>query len=263
MEVIKIEKLNFSYGKRKILNDIDLTIADKKLTGILGPNGCGKTTLLKNILGYLHNNSGNIEILNKNSRKYTQKEKSKCISLVPQKSQLMSAMNVEDFVLMGRLPHLENNWSGYTKKDREIAEDSLKELGLEKFCNRTAVTLSGGEFQRVLLARAIAQDTDIILLDEPTSALDLNHALELMEKVKEIIHKKGKTAVAVLHDLNLASMFCDEIIMLKNGKVYCKGTPKETMTKENLKNIHDLESEIFYTEEGIPYIIPKLKKEKR
>ncbi|MGN0944017.1 ABC transporter ATP-binding protein, partial [Fusobacterium varium] len=185
MEVIKIEKLNFSYGKRKILNDIDLTIADKKLTGILGPNGCGKTTLLKNILGYLHNNSGNIEILNKNSRKYTQKEKSKCISLVPQKSQLMSAMNVEDFVLMGRLPHLENNWSGYTKKDREIAEDSLKELGLEKFCNRTAVTLSGGEFQRVLLARAIAQDTDIILLDEPTSALDLNHALELMEKVKE------------------------------------------------------------------------------
>ena len=80
---------------------------------------------------------------------------------------------------------------------------------------------------------------------------------------KEIIHKKGKTAVAVLHDLNLAAMFCDEIIMLKNGKVYCKGTPKETMTKENLKNIYDLESEIFYTDEGIPYIIPKLKKEKK
>lgn len=263
MEVIKIEKLNFSYGERKILNNIDLTISEKKLTGILGPNGCGKTTLLKNILGYLHSSSGNIEILDKNSRDYTQKEKSKCISLVPQKSQLMSAMDVEDFVLMGRLPHLENNWSGYTKHDRETAQAALKELGLEKFCQRTAVTLSGGEFQRVLLARAITQDTDIILLDEPTSALDLNHALELMEKVKEIIKEKKKTAVAVLHDLNLAAMFCDEIVMLKNGKVYCKGTPKETLTKENLKNIYDLECEIFYTDNEIPYVIPKVKREAR
>ena len=261
MEAIKIEKLNFSYGKRKILKDIDLTITPNKLTGILGPNGCGKTTLLKNILGYLHNSLGDIHILGKNSKSYTQKEKSKSISLVPQKSQLMSAMDVEDFVLMGRLPHLENNWSGYTKEDRKTAQNSLKELGLEKFSKRTAVTLSGGEFQRVLLARAITQDTDIILLDEPTSALDLNHALELMAKVKEIIKEREKTAVAVLHDLNLAAMFCDEIVMLKDGKVYCKGTPKETFTRENLKDIYDLDCEIFYTEDQIPYIIPKIKKQ--
>lgn len=259
MEIINIENLNFGYGERQILNNLSLSIDKKKLVGILGPNGCGKSTLLKNILGYLHSSSGTIKIDNKNSNEFSQKEKSKLISLVPQKSQLMSAMNVEEFVLMGRLPHLENSWKGYSREDRELAEKALNSLDLERFKKRTATTLSGGEFQRVLLARAITQDTEIILLDEPTSALDLNHAIELMEKVKEIVRKEGKTAVAVLHDLNLAALFCDELIMLKNGKLFCKGTPKEVLTKENLKEVYDLNCDIFYGENDFPYIIPKIK----
>ena len=226
MEIINIENLNFGYGERQILNNLSLSIDKKKLVGILGPNGCGKSTLLKNILGYLHSSSGTIKIANKNSNEFSQKEKSKLISLVPQKSQLMSAMSVEEFVLMGRLPHLENSWKGYSREDRELAEKALNSLDLERFKKRTATTLSGGEFQRVLLARAITQDTEIILLDEPTSALDLNHAIELMEKVKEIVRKEGKTAVAVLHDLNLAALFCDELIMLKNGKLFVRGRLK-------------------------------------
>lgn len=259
MDVIKVEKLDFSYGNRQILKEIDLGIKSKKLTGILGPNGCGKSTLLKNILGYLKNDSGNIKILNKDSKNYTQKEKAKCISLVPQKSQLMSAMDVEDFVLMGRLPHLQNSWDGYSQRDKETAHRYICQLELESFIKRKAVTLSGGEFQRVLLARALAQETEIILLDEPTSALDLNHAIDLMEKVKDAIIKKGITAVAVLHDLNLAAMFCDEIVMMKNGEIYCKGSPKETFTAANLKEIYELECSIFYTENDIPYIIPRSK----
>lgn len=259
MEIINIENLNFGYGERQILNNLSLSIDEKKLVGILGPNGCGKSTLLKNILGYLHNSSGTIKIANKNSNEYSQKEKSKLISLVPQKSQLMSAMSVEEFVLMGRLPHLENSWKGYSREDRKLAEKALNSLDLERFKKRTATTLSGGEFQRVLLARAITQDTEIILLDEPTSALDLNHAIELMEKVKEIVKKEGKTAVAVLHDLNLAALFCDELIMLKNGKLFCKGTPKEVLTKENLKEVYNLNCDIFYGKNDFPYIIPKIK----
>lgn len=259
MEIINIENLNFGYGERQILNNLSLSIDKKKLVGILGPNGCGKSTLLKNILGYLHISSGTIKIANKNSKEFSQKEKSKLISLVPQKSQLMSAMSVEEFVLMGRLPHLENSWKGYSREDRELAEKALNSLDLERFKKRTATTLSGGEFQRVLLARTITQDTEIILLDEPTSALDLNHAIELMEKVKEIVRKEGKTAVAVLHDLNLASLFCDELIMLKNGKLFCKGTPKEVLTKENLKEVYNLQCDIFYGENDFPYIIPKIK----
>ncbi|MGY0394229.1 ABC transporter ATP-binding protein [Fusobacterium sp. SYSU M8A802] len=259
MDIIKIEKLNFSYGNRKILQGIDLNLKEKKLTGILGPNGCGKSTLLKNILGYLNGESGNIYIDNLKSSDISQKEKAKLISLVPQKSQLVSAMDVEDFVLMGRLPHLKNSWDGYSAEDKEIAKKHLCELELENFIKRKAPTLSGGEFQRVLLARALTQETKIILLDEPTSALDLNHALDLMKKVKENVIEKGLSAIAVLHDLNLAAMFCDEIVMLKDGKVYAQGTPKETLTVENLKAIYDLECSIFYTEEDIPYIIPKLK----
>ena len=263
MGIIKIEKLNFSYGRKKILDEINLEIKEKKLTGILGPNGCGKSTLLKNILGYLKSESGKIEILNKNSSEYTQKEKARYLSLVPQKSQLMSGMDVEDFVLMGRLPHLQNSWDGYSKRDKEIADHILKHMELEKFSKRKAVTLSGGEFQRVLLARALTQDTDIILLDEPTSALDLNHAIDLMEKVKDIIADNGKTAVAVLHDLNLAAMFCDEIIMMKEGKVYYRGTPKEVLNEENIKAIYELECSVLFTNEGVPHIIPKRRSERQ
>lgn len=257
MNIITINNLNFSYDVKKILDGINLNVTTNKLTGILGPNGCGKTTLLKNILGYLQSDFGTIEIFGKNSRNYSQKEKARILSLVPQKSNLTSAMEVEEFVLMGRLPHLENEWNGYTKEDREWTAKSLKELELLSFAKRIAVTLSGGEFQRVLLARAITQDTPIILLDEPTAALDLNHALELMKKLKEIIKNKGKTAVAVLHDLNLAAMFCDEIVMLKDGKVFCKGTPKDVFTVENLKEVYGFESEIIY-KDNIPYIIPKI-----
>ena len=160
---------------------------------------------------------------------------------------------------MGRLPHLQNSWDGYSQRDKETAYRCICQLELESFIKRKAVTLSGGEFQRVLLARALTQETEIILLDEPTSALDLNHAIDLMEKVKKTITEKGITAVAVLHDLNLAAMFCDEIVMMKDGKVYCKGSPKETFTAANLKEIYELECSIFYTENDIPYIIPKSK----
>lgn len=260
MSIIKIENLHFSYGNRKILKGIDLEISEKKITGILGPNGCGKTTLLKNILGYFKGEQGNIFLDGKESRKFSQKEKAKLISFVPQKSQLMSAMTVEEFTLMGRLPHLNNSWDGYSKSDMEITKKYLAELDLEKFTERKAVTLSGGEFQRVLLARALTQETKIILLDEPTSALDLNHALDLMEKVRENVKEKGITAAAVLHDLNLAAMFCDELIMLKEGKVCCKGTPQKVLTKENLKKVYDLDCTVSFTDERVPYIIPKIRK---
>ena len=260
MSIIKIENLHFSYGNRDILKGIDLEISEKKITGILGPNGCGKTTLLKNILGYFKGEQGNIFLDGKESRKFSQKEKAKLISFVPQKSQLMSAMTVEEFTLMGRLPHLNNSWDGYSKSDMEITKKYLAELDLEKFTERKAVTLSGGEFQRVLLARALTQETKIILLDEPTSALDLNHALDLMEKVRENVKEKGITAAAVLHDLNLAAMFCDELIMLKKGKVCCKGTPQKVLTKENLKKVYDIDCTVSFTDEGVPYVIPKIRK---
>ncbi|MDP0494412.1 MAG: ABC transporter ATP-binding protein [Fusobacterium sp. JB021] len=262
MMAIKIDNLNFSYGDRKILKNIKIEIKRGKLTGILGPNGCGKSTLLKNILGYIgKENQNNIEILGKKSRNYKKKEKARVMALVPQKSNLMSPMNVLDFVTIGRLPHLKNSWEGYSKKDRDFVNEVLDKLGLKSFSDRIALSLSGGEFQRVLLARALIQEPKILLLDEPTSALDLNHAMDLMVRVKKLVDNHDITGVVVLHDLNLASIFCDEIILMKNGEIFYKGTPKEVLTRENLKEIYDLECEIIY-ERDKPYIIPFIKGEK-
>lgn len=253
---IKIENLKFSYGEKETLKGIDTHIGKGKFVGILGPNGCGKSTLLKNILGYLKSDSGNVSFFGESREKFDKKEIARKISLVPQKSSLMSEMAVEDFVLLGRLPHLKSAWAGYTKEDKEIVEENLEYLGLNRFKGRVALSLSGGEFQRVLLARALTQCPEILLLDEPTSALDLNHAIELLSRVKNLVKEKGITGVAVLHDLNLASMFCDELIIMKEGRIMYQGTPKEVLTEEILKEIYNLKSKVIVDENGIPYIIP-------
>lgn len=253
---IKVNNLKFSYGEKETLKGVNVHIKKGKFTGILGPNGCGKSTFLKNVLGYLKSNSGNVKINNIDRDEVSKKEIAKIISLVPQKSNLMATMSVEDFVLMGRLPHLKSSWSGYTKEDKNMASENLKFLGLYKFKERIALSLSGGEFQRVLLARALTQNPEILLLDEPTSALDLNHAVELLNRVKTLVQDKELTSVAVLHDLNLASMFCDELIIMKDGKVAYQGTPKEVLTEEILKEVYNLKSKVLKDENGYPYVIP-------
>ncbi|MGL4642557.1 MAG: ABC transporter ATP-binding protein [Cetobacterium sp.] len=253
---IKVENLSFSYGDRAILKNLKVQIKKGKMTGILGPNGCGKSTFLKNILGYLTPNSGEIIFNGKDTAGLSKKDKAKLVSLVPQKSNLMTNMSVKDFVLMGRLPHLKSSWAGYTFDDKKKVEDNLNFLGLYKFSERVAVSLSGGEFQRVLLARALTQEPEILLLDEPTSALDLNHAVELLNKVKSLSLEKSLTSVAVLHDLNLAAMFCDELIMMKDGEIKFQGTPLEVLTEENLRAVYNLKSKVIKDENGIPYIIP-------
>lgn len=257
---IKIENLKFSYGEggAEVLKGIELNISKGKFTGILGPNGCGKSTLLKNITGYLERSCGNIFIDGTESRKISRKESAKKVALVPQKSSLSSPISVQEFVMMGRLPHLKSSWDGYRKEDRELAESKLKALKLEKFRERIAMTLSGGEFQRVLLARALTQQPEILLLDEPTSALDLNHAVELLSQVKKIIGEQKITGVAVLHDLNLAAMFCDELLIMSRGRVLYKGAPKEVITEEILSEVYNLKARVIIDEYGVPVVIPRI-----
>lgn len=253
---IDIRDVRFSYGDKEILKGVDARIPKGKLTGILGPNGCGKSTLLKNILGYLKKNQGDIKIAGREIRDYTGKELARTVALVPQKSNLMSPMNVEEFVIMGRLPHMQNPWQGYSRGDRKISEKFMEEMDISQFKGRGALSLSGGEFQRVLLARALTQDPQILLLDEPTSAMDLNHAVELMSSVKKKVKEKEITSVAVIHDLNLASMFCDELILMLDGRVRYVGTPREVLTEERLKEVYNLKSRVITDDEGNPYVIP-------
>ena len=254
---ISIENTTFSYGlsEENLLDGINLNIEKGKFIGILGPNGCGKSTLLKVILKYLNPKEGIIKIENKELKEYTQSELAEILSFVPQKSSLTMPLTVEDVVYMGRVPYIKNRWTGFDREDREKVEKIMQMLKIDKFKNRVIFSLSGGEFQRVLLARALAQNTNIMLLDEPTSALDMNYALEIMRLTSYFVQNESLTAVMVLHDLNLASMYCDSIILLKNGKIAYEGTPKELFKPEILEEIYGFNCEVIENN-GFSYVIP-------
>lgn len=242
---MEVKNLEFSFYKKEILKGLNLTAKRGEFIGILGPNGCGKSTLLKNILKIYKPKSGIITLKDKSLKEYSQKELSQILGFVPQKSQISMPLLVEDIILMGRYSHLKSSFYGYEKKDLEAVDEIMKLLNLENFKKRVAFTLSGGEFQRVILARALVGKPEMLLLDEPTSALDLNYAVSILKICKSIVKKQNIACVVVLHDLNLASLFCDKIMFLKDGKVAYSGTAKELFTKEILNEIYSLKCEIL------------------
>lgn len=251
---VDVKKLNFSYESKDILKDINLKANNGEFIGILGPNGCGKSTLIKNMLKILYPKSGIINIVDKAIKEYSLKELAKIIGFVPQKSGLSLPLLVEDLLLMGRFSHLQNQFLGYAKEDFDKVNEIMELLDIKHFAKRTTSSLSGGEFQRVLLARALIGEPKILLLDEPTSALDLNYSIEIMKICSNIVKNMNLTFIMVLHDLNLASMFCDKVIMLKNGEIYYQGSPKKLYTKEILKEIYGLNCDILQ-HNNIPIVV--------
>lgn len=257
MAIINIEKLNYSYGKKEVLKELSLDIDENKLTGIIGPNGCGKSTLAKNIIKYINGKFESFKIMDTDIRELTHKKIAQLISYIPQKSIIIPNISVFDYVLLGRFPLLKNSWDNYTKKDYEIVENNINLLNIKELRDRNIETLSGGELQKALLARALAQEAKILLLDEPTSALDLNNAVEFMKILKNISMKKEISVIIIIHDLNLASLFCDSLIILKDGRFIEKGSPKEVINEENIKSVYNLDCKVCYNENDKPYIIPK------
>ena len=257
MAIINIEKLNYSYGKKEVLKELSLDIDENKLTGIIGPNGCGKSTLAKNIIRYINGKFEYFKIMDIDIRQLSHKKIAQLISYIPQKSTIISNISVFDYVLLGRFPLLKNSWDNYSEKDYEIVENNISLLNIEELRDRNVETLSGGELQKALLARALAQEAKILLLDEPTSALDLNNAVEFMKILKNISIKKNISVIIIIHDLNLASLFCDSLIILKDGRFIEKGSPKEVINEENIKSVYNLDCKVCYNENDKPYIIPK------
>ena len=257
MAIINIEKLNYSYGKKEVLKELSLNIDENKLTGIIGPNGCGKSTLAKNIIRYINGKFEYFKIMDIDIRQLSHKKIAQLISYIPQKSTIISNISVFDYVLLGRFPLLKNSWDNYSEKDYEIVENNISLLNIEELRDRNVETLSGGELQKALLARALAQEAKILLLDEPTSALDLNNAVEFMKILKNISIKKEMSVIIIIHDLNLASLFCDSLIILKDGRFIEKGSPKEVINEENIKSVYNLDCKVCYNENDKPYIIPK------
>ena len=257
MAIINIEKLNYSYGRKEVLKELSLDIDENKLTGIIGPNGCGKSTLAKNIIKYINGKFESFKIMDTDIRELTHKKIAQLISYIPQKSIIIPNISVFDYVLLGRFPLLKNSWDNYSEQDYKIVEKNINLLNIRELKDRNIETLSGGELQKALLARALAQEAKILLLDEPTSALDLNNAVEFMKILKNISIKKEISVIIIIHDLNLASLFCDSLIILKDGKFIEKGSPKEVINEKNIKSIYNLDCKVCYNENDKPYIIPK------
>ena len=257
MAIINIEKLNYSYGRKEVLKELSLDIDENKLTGIIGPNGCGKSTLAKNIIKYINGKFESFKIMDTDIRELTHKKIAQLISYIPQKSIIIPNISVFDYVLLGRFPLLKNSWDNYSEQDYEIVEKNINLLNIRELKDRNIETLSGGELQKALLARALAQEAKILLLDEPTSALDLNNAVEFMKILKNISIQKEISVIIIIHDLNLASLFCDSLIILKDGRFIEKGSPKEVINEENIKSVYNLDCKVCYNENDKPYIIPK------
>ena len=234
--MVEIKNLSYKTKDKVILDNISIKFPEKKFIGIIGPNGAGKSTLLKNIYRVLNPSSGDIFIDNKNIKNITGKERAKKIAVLSQEDREDFDFNIEDIVKMGRYPY-KNIFENYSKNDKEIALKMLKKVGMENYVGRSFKELSGGEKQRVLIARVLAQDTPILILDEPTNHLDIGYQLQLLHLIKHL----DKSVISALHDLNVASLFCDYIYILKDGKLIAEGTPEEVLNKENLKNIFNIE----------------------
>ena len=233
---LRIEELNYKYDKLEVLKEINFSLNQGEFIGLIGPNGSGKSTLLKNINNILEPNKGQVYLEKVKLGELTNKEVAKKLALVPQNTEVGFDFTVWEVVMMGRTPYL-NRFKGETKEDKKAVEWAMEITNTKKLAERSINELSGGEKQRVILARGLAQEPEVMLLDEPTSSLDINYQLEIMNLLCRLNKEEGLTILVVLHDLNLAAEYCEKLILLKEGEIYKFGSPKEVITADNIEAV--------------------------
>ena len=238
MAIVRTEGVRFTYGTDWVLKDLSFRTNEGEFLGIIGPNGSGKTTLLRIIDGILMPKQGSVLINDRNLRKLKRYDIAKLIAVVPQDSPVIFSFTVQEIVLMGRAPHLGRlRFEGQT--DFEIVRKAMEMTDILPFADRNINELSGGERQRVLIARALAQQPQIILLDESTAFLDIRHQIAFFNLIKDLNKKEGLTVIAVTHDMNLTSLFCDRVMLLHQGNIHCIGTPEQVITEFNIKEVYE------------------------
>lgn len=237
---ISTEGVTFQYDEAVVINSLSLSIERGSFISIIGPNGSGKSTLLKLLAANIIPQGGAIFIEGQNVKDYGKRALSREMAVVPQETNVNYAFQVYDIVLMGRYPH-RGRFQRETKEDRKIVKEAMERTNTWQLRNRKINELSGGEGQRVILARALAQEPQLILLDEPTASLDIHHQLEVLELLKSLNEERNVTIIAVLHDLNLAARYSQEILLLHSGKKITMGKTEEVLTVENLKQAYDME----------------------
>jgi iron complex transport system ATP-binding protein len=245
---IESRNLSFAYKDRPVLQSISMSVARSEMVGVLGPNGSGKTTLLKVLSGILHGR-GEVELNGKGIERYGRRELSKLFAVVPQESRINFPYTVAEIVMMGRACY-HSAFALESEEDLDVGRESMELTDCLFLSNRYLHELSGGEKQRVMIARALAQAPEVLLLDEPSAFLDLKHQVQVFELLRRLNSERGLTIVAALHDLNLAALFFPRLIMLHQGQIHRDGTPTEVLTEETIEEVYGIRVRVKQNRSG-------------
>lgn len=237
---LEVEELTFSYGRKNAVDKVSLSVEEGEFVGLIGPNGSGKSTVLKNIYRALKPDEGAIWLDGEDLLQMNYKKSARKLAVVGQENEVPFDFTVEEMVSMGRSPY--KKWFDIDNAhDKEIVHHALEHLGMENMAKRNYVHLSGGEKQRVLMARAIAQESDFFILDEPTNHLDISYQMQIFDFIKRL----KVTVLSAIHDLNMAALYCDRLYVLKDGKIVLSGMPEEVFTPEHIYEIYGVRSSVM------------------
>lgn len=253
MSLLSAQNLTVELGNNPVVHDLSLEIAPGELIGLIGPNGAGKSTLLRALAGVCATTTGHIQLLGKPIQNYSPEQRAQKLAWLAQSGPINWPLSVERLVALGRAPH-RSAWQRASAADAQIIEHILTETDCLSLRDRDATSLSGGERARVLLARALASEPDVLLADEPVAALDLAHQLQTMELLRHFARDK-KSCLVVLHDLSLAARYCDRLILMDKGYLVSAGPTTEVLTVEALRSVYGVEAEISTGE--YPWVLPK------
>lgn len=236
--MMQLQQIGKSYSGKPVLNQIDLEIQPSKFTAFIGPNGAGKSTLLSIMSRLIKKDQGLLMIKGQEIEAWQSSELAKELTMLKQQIHYQSKFTVEELIAFGRFPYSQGRLD---ETDQAKIEEAISYMDLHGFRTRLIDTLSGGQLQRVFIAMVLAQDTDIILLDEPLNNLDIKQSISMMKTLRKLVDDLGKTIVIVIHDINIASQFVDEMVAFKNGEFFCAGTPHQVMVKEILDDLYDMD----------------------
>jgi iron complex transport system ATP-binding protein len=241
--ILETDSLCFKYDKKLVLDGIDLEVKEGEILGILGPNGCGKTTLLRNLNKNSEPWGGCVLLDGKDLEELSKRDIAREVAVVPQTNEIRFSFSVREIVSMGRMP-FQGMMEGDSSEDEKIIDDAMRQTGILGMADRHINTMSGGERQRVIIARAIAQTPKVLLMDEPTLHLDINMQYEVLDLVKRLSENNHLTVVIVSHDLPLVARYCDRVVLIHEHKIFDSGSPGDVLTPENMDLIFGIDAEL-------------------
>ena len=256
MVKLEMQNVTLAYGPKIVVRDLTFQMMPGEMLGLVGPNGCGKSTIIKALSRVLTPHSGMILLNDKDISRISRKDLACALGVVPQMSLLPSVFTAFEIVLMGRNPHL-GLFQYEGPKDMAITWQAMERSSTQHLAHRRINELSGGEIQGIVIARVLAQETEAILLDEPTANLDIGRQIEILDLIKSLCRENNMTVVAALHDLNLASQYCDRLVLINDGRIHAEGTPEQVINTENIEEVYGTGSYVHaHPLSGLPAVLP-------